>query len=182
MKTENPSGHPTTHPVPPEPPACATQAPFQKTEQHLLTSEMRPVPACLPAAPIRGHPLNKCSCSGYCCPLCSRLLEGGQEAGRLHRGAKTMSEVSSTTLERAPGEFMAQLKPVLSDKSNCLLNPELDQAPTLAFLWERTAEVPRVRRPHVQEEKGEKKPSCTLPPLPDVPDQTTYCGGKAGSR
>lgn len=93
-----------------------------------------------------------------------------------------MSEVSSTTLERAPGEFMAQLKPVLSDKSNGLLNPELDQAPTLAFLWELTAEVPRVRRPHVQEEKGGKKPSCTLPPLPDVPDQTTYCGGKAGSR
>lgn len=36
---------------------------------------------------------------------------------------------------------MARLRPVLSDKRNCLFNPKLEQAPTRNFQWSLTAKT-----------------------------------------
>lgn len=114
---------PPHHPPGPARAACLCQAgPIpEETERHPLTSEMRPVRTCLPAPPIRGHSLNRRSHSGYCCPFCSRWLQKKKS----RQTSSRCSEVSSTASERAGG-LVAQLKPVRSDKSHCVLNPELD--------------------------------------------------------
>ena len=117
------AAHPTTQPCPARAscPCCAGPIP-EETEQHPPASEMRPVPTGLPASTNRRGSLEEILTLWLFVCFCSRILGGKRKASRPHQGAKNISEVSSTTSKRA-GELTAWLRPVLTDKRNCLLNP-----------------------------------------------------------
>lgn len=134
-RAQRPSLPPT--PALPEPSARAHRPIPEETEHHPLTSIMRPFLICLPASTnLRESPEDTCIPWLFLSVLFQTSGKGRKVD--FMGGAQNMSEVSSTTSKIA-GELTARPQPMVGGKSNCRVNPELNQAPTSAFLWPPSA-------------------------------------------